>query len=95
MSVIIPLSDEPTQQVTTTVGNQQVQLNIYMRDTALYCDVSVAHVTIVAGVVCNNLTKIVRDSYLGFTGELYFYDTQGLNDPTYPGIGSRYVLVYA
>jgi hypothetical protein len=95
MTVLIPLTDVATQQVSVTVANQQCQINIYTRDAALYCDLYVAHTPIITGVRCLNLTKIVRDTYLGFTGDIYFYDTQGVSDPSYPGLGSRYQLVYS
>jgi hypothetical protein len=36
----------------------------------------------------------VRDLYLGFSGDLFFADTQGTNDPYYTDLGTRYLLVY-
>ena len=52
---------------------------------------------IVCGVLCENLNRIVRSLYLGFSGDFVFFDTQGGNDPQdpiYTGLGSRFVLVY-
>ena len=45
-------------------------------------------------MLCENLNVIVRDAYLGFIGDLAFYDTQGDTAPVYTGLGSRYVLEY-
>lgn len=36
---------------------------------------------VVGGVVAHHATRIVRDTYLGFVGDLAFYDTQGEEDP--------------
>jgi hypothetical protein len=36
----------------------------------------------------------VRDEYLGFIGDLAFFDTQGMTDPDWTGLGSRYILGY-
>jgi hypothetical protein len=37
---------------------------------------------------------MVRETYLGFIGDLSFTDTQGTSDPVYTGLGSRFVLLY-
>ena len=49
---------------------------------------------VIAGRYCNDRVGLVRQAYLGFTGWLYFVDTQGGDDPYYTGLGSRYILVY-
>lgn len=36
---------------------------------------------VVGGVICLNNTRIVRNTYFGFIGDLSFYDTQGNYDP--------------
>ena len=91
---IIPLIDQPSQTVYITLNNQICQIDIFVKSTGTYCNVTVAATILISGVICQNLNHIVRDSYLGFIGDLCFLDTQGLNDPTYPGLGSRYQLVY-
>jgi len=57
-------------------------------------DVLVGGTTIISGVICENLNRIVRDAYLGFSGDFAWYDTQGTSDPVYTGIGTRFVLLY-
>ena len=49
---------------------------------------------IIAGVLCQNLNRIVRSLYLGFVGDFMFNDNQGDTDPVYTGFGGRYQLVY-
>lgn len=60
----------------------------------MFMDVYVGTTLIIAGVQCENLNRIVRDSYLGFQGDFAFRDTQGDTDPYYTGLGTRYRLLY-
>ena len=94
MAQIVPLQAVPSQALTITLGGQAVQVNVYQKNTGLFCDVLVSNVAVVAGVICENLNRIVRDAYLGFIGDLIFMDTQGSSDPTYQGLGVRFVLFY-
>jgi len=91
---IIPVQDVPAQTFDILLGGQQCTINIYQKSTGLYLDVSETGVPVVAGVACQNLNRIVRDEYLGFTGDLIWQDTQGSSDPTSPGLGARYQLYY-
>jgi Concanavalin A-like lectin/glucanases superfamily/SPRY domain len=61
---------------------------------ALYLDLLVNDVPLVTGVVCQNLNRLVRLAYLGFTGDLIWQDTHGSSDPVSPGLGTRYQLCY-
>jgi hypothetical protein len=91
---IIPLQALPNQTVTVGLGAQNCQINVYTRIGALYLDLYVNNVLIIAGVVCENLNRIVRSLYLGFAGDLAFIDNQGSTDPVYNGLGTRYSLAY-
>jgi hypothetical protein len=105
---VVPLSAVPSQSLTANLGNQICQINVYQKEfwtdnneagtlaqiTPMFLDLYVNNSLIIGGVLCLNGTLIVRDTYLGFTGDLAFYDTQGTNDPTYDGLGTRYFLVY-
>jgi hypothetical protein len=91
---IVPLNKTPSQTLTTGLNGQTCQLNVYQSFFGLFMDVYVNNTLIIAGVLCLNLNRIVRDLYLGFSGDFVFVDTQGTTDPTYAGLGSRYQLVY-
>lgn len=91
---IIPLQPLPSQIIQVYLGPQVCQLNVYQKSTGMFMDVLVDNVLIIGGVLCLNLNKIVRSAYLGFIGDLAFMDLQGKTDPTYLGLGSRYVLAY-
>ena len=73
----------------------------------VFLDLFVDNEQVIAGVLCLNENYIVRNTYLGFIGDLFFTDTQdtttvGSNgavsstglDPQAGGLGSRWQLVY-
>ena len=91
---VIPLNAVPSQIVNVTLNNQACTINIYQYDWGLYVDLYVNGVLIIGGVIALNANLIVRDAYLGFQGDLAFYDTQGLTDPVFTGLGAQYQLVY-
>ena len=91
---IIPISNVASQSFTILLGQQNCQLNIYQLSTGLYCDLVANNNIIVSTMLCLNLVGLVRGAYLGFAGQLFFYDTQGTNDPDYSGLGGKYKLLY-
>lgn len=94
MAQIVPLRPLPRQNLQCQLGTQNVVLNIYQFQVGLFIDVYVGSELIVGGVIALNQNRIVRETYLGFVGDLAFVDTQGDQDPVYTGLGSRYVLTY-
>lgn len=94
MTLLIPINDKFSQTISVVLSNQSCQINIYQKATGLFCDLYVNSVLIIGGVICENMNVIVRDTYLGFVGDLMFYDTQGKDDPSSPGLGTRFVLLY-
>jgi hypothetical protein len=92
--LVIPLRPIPSQIISVSLSGQPVQIKIYQKMFGLFVDVSVSNQLIIGGVIARNLVKIVRSTYLGFIGDLFFNDGQGTSDPTYTGLGSRYSLIY-
>jgi hypothetical protein len=92
---IVPIIDSYSQTLTITLGGQSCRIDLKTRSTGLYCDLYVNDTLIIGGVVCRNLKKIVINGYLGFVGDLLFSDMQGVDDPSSPGLGTRYLLMYA
>lgn len=98
----IPLQAEPSQIVNVVLANQPCTIDVYQKDTGLFLDLYVNSGLIIGGVACRYWTRMVRNIYLGFAGDLAWLDTQGVPgsqvnpplDPTYDGIGSRYFLMY-
>jgi hypothetical protein len=95
----IPLRAVPSQTLSVQLGNQSCQINVFQRFFGLFIDLYSNNDLIVAGVQCENMNRIVRNGYFGFSGDLTFYDQQtddnGLGlDPEYRGLGDRYLLIY-
>ena len=97
--LIVPTQPVPNQTLRVLLDGQATQLDIYQKATGLFIDVFVNDVLIIGGVICENLNRIVRSLYLGFSGDLAFIDNlTGQNgvgtDPIYTGLGTRYSLAY-
>jgi hypothetical protein len=91
---IIPLQATANQTVNVGLSQQACTLHIYQKAFGLYMDVYANGILIIGGVACLNANTIVRDAYLGFIGDLAFWDTQGASDPDYTGLGGRFLLFY-
>ncbi len=104
---IVPLQAVASQTVSVTLGAQPCTISVYQKVisvqdttgaiptvTPLFLDLYINGVLTVGGCLCRNTVKLVRDAYLGFVGDLVFYDTEGDADPVYTGLGSRFILVY-
>lgn len=90
----IPIADLPSQILSITLGGQSCRLRIFQRGTSLFMDVYVNDAIIVLGSLCLNGVRVVRSAYLGFIGDLTFWDQQGVDDPLSPGLGTRFLLAY-
>lgn len=91
---MIPLRAVNSQVLTVTLAQQRARLKVYQKTTGLFMDVYVNDALIIGGVISEDRNRIVRDKYLGFIGDLAFYDTQGTSDPVASGLGARYRLLY-
>lgn len=91
---IVPTQAVASQTLQVQLGGQACVLNIYEKRYGLFMDVYLGSTLVIGGVICWNLNRIVRDSYLGFIGDFVIGDTQGTSDPDYTGLGSRYQLAY-
>lgn len=90
----IPLLDTYAQSFKVTLGGQPCQIELAQKSTGMFLSLSINDAPIVTGVACRNMTRMVRSDYLGFVGDLAFLDTQGNEDPSSPGLGTRFVLQY-
>lgn len=90
----VPLQPVPSQLTRVVLGGQNCQINLYQKDEGLFVDVNVDGSDFVDCVIARNLVALVCREYLGFIGNLLFVDTQGVDDPNYSALGSRWNLVY-
>ena len=96
MTQIVPLNAVPAQRLSITLGGQVCQIVVYQKDQGLFLDLYVDDAAIITGVICQNQNRIVRYAYLGFSGDLVFFDTdtQNPSDPDFSGLGDRFQLAY-
>ena len=90
----IPLVATPSQTLTVQLGAQPCRIDVRQRRTGLFVDLYVQDVPVRLGVKALDRTKLVRDAYLDFVGDLYFVDTQGADDPDYTGLGGRFLFIW-
>ena len=91
---IVPLSAVPSQTTAIVLSSQNCRINIYQKSTGVFFDLYVDDEPVCLAVMCLDRNLLVRDAYLGFSGDFSFVDVQGTNDPDYTGFGSRYLLNY-
>jgi hypothetical protein len=91
----IPIQPVPSQLVLCVLGGQNCQIAIYQKGSRVYVDLNSNGSNMCLAALAHNLVPLdACNSYDGFQGNLFFIDTQGLDDPQYTGMGSRWVLVY-
>lgn len=93
-AVLVPVQALASQSLQVYLGGQNVTLVIYQRRYGLFVDLYLDNAIVRRGMEALNLVKIVRDPYLGFIGNLYFYDLEGTDNPSSALLGSRFVLLY-
>ncbi len=96
---IVDASQPTTQQNLVTEGGVALVVGTLLATDQsvlpqLYMDLIVNDVLLAASVPCLAGALIVQDAYLGFTGNLFWYDNVGQDDPQFGGIGSRWFLDY-
>lgn len=90
----VSLQSIPAQQVQVVLNLQTCAISVYVKNQCMFFDLAVNGTQIALSVQCKNLVNLVPTAYLGFSGVLFFLDTQGTDDPIYTGLGSRYQLIY-
>lgn len=94
MTQVVPVQPIPNQTLQVQLQEQACTIDLAQTAYGIFVTLHVGATPIVAGVVAENLNRIVRSAYLGFAGDLCFYDTQGAADPVFNGLGSRWQLLY-
>lgn len=92
--LLIPLTAVPAQRFSVVLAGQNCQIAVYQKTTGLYLDLLVSNTPIIQAQLCRDRVPMAALAYLGFIGELWFADTEGVSDPDYTGLGARFRLVY-
>ncbi len=90
----ITLKPLKQQKFNVILNGQQCTIRLMQRSTGMYIDLYKDSIPLLSGVKCLNGNKIVRYKYLGFSGELFFTDLSGTEDPEWSGLGERWRLWY-
>lgn len=90
----IPLQAVPAQIVSVVLAGQNCQIHVFQKSTGLFVDLSVNNNRLLSTRLARNAVPLVRHKYFGMIGDLMFLDMQGMDDPYYSGLDSRFKLVY-
>ena len=90
----ISLQPVASQQTQVVLDGQSCSISVYVKNQCMFFDLAVNGTQIIYAAQCKNLVSLVPTYYLGFTGYLIFFDTQGSDNPVYTGLGTRWVLLY-
>lgn len=92
----VPVQAIPNQTFDTLLAGQACTIRLVQRRTGLFMDLTVnnAPEPMLAGIICRNNQRIVINAYFGFIGDFKVVDTEGNSDPTYDGLGTRFLLIY-
>src|ERR1700680_5102847 len=90
----IALQPVPSQTLNVVLAGQYCQISVYTTDLGLFLDLSIDGTAIATGNLCQDRNLLLTKVYLGFVGQLYFADVQGVGDPVYTGLGTRFLLFY-
>jgi len=91
----VPLAAVPSQTLSIVLAGQNCDIALTTLSTGLYFSLTADGNVIVRTMVCRNLARLLLDrGYRGFVGDFVFVDSQGVDDPVYTGLGTRWLLIY-
>ena len=93
---IIPLQAVPSQSFTVALNGQSCQIDLQQTNYGLFMNfwLNNPSAPTVAGILCQDRNKLIRNSYFGFSGDLAFVDQLTSSDPYYTGLGTQFLLYY-
>ena len=94
MVQVVPLSPVAFQALEVPLSGHVLTLQLQQRGTGLYLSLSRDGVGLIAGLLCQDRTWLVRKSYFGLPGDLVFVATQATPAPHWLALGTPFVLMY-
>lgn len=92
---LVPTQPLPSQVFNVILEGQSITVTLRQLASGLFMNIQLNGVQMLGLVVCQNLNRIVRNSYFGMAGDFIFYDENGTNlDPYFTGLGSQFSLYY-
>lgn len=92
--IVVPLIATPSQDLKIVLGGQSCDISVAQKGEHVYLSLTLPAGSVLNTMMCRNEVLLVRETYLGFVGDLAFIDLQGETDPYWDGLGTRYILVY-
>lgn len=89
--IVIPLKPVPSQTLQVTLDTQDARITVRTIGDLMYFSLEGVAVT---RLIRDRVRQLIDSKYHGFRGDFAFVDTQGTDDPIYPGLGDRWKLVY-
>lgn len=91
----VPVQSVPNQTLAVTVARQSAQIVLRQMEGALYFSLTSGGEAIVTTRICRDRQRILLGAgYRPFTGDFAFVDQQGVSDPSYETLGTRFILYY-
>lgn len=96
MSAEIPLAPVPSQTLGIVLGGQNCALAVFQRDDTIFLSLVADGTSILTTKACRTDVRLLLSTpYLGFVGDLVVVDTQNRGEqPSFEGLGTRWVLLY-
>lgn len=67
---------------------------VYAEVDPVFLNLRINDALVLGGALARNNVKILRNPYFSLVGDLSFTDTEGDEDPQWPGLGTRWLLLY-
>jgi hypothetical protein len=93
--ILVPLAAVPSQSLSIQLGGQPCQITVRTLGTSLYFSLLINDEPIVQSRICRNRQRLLLDArYKGFVGDFMFIDTFEDEQPSFPGLGTRWFFFY-
>lgn len=95
MILQIPLSKIPNQIVAVDLEEKHCVFEFITRGDKMYANkITIDDEVKARGIACLNRNNLFNFFSSGLSGELYFFDMNGSQEPKYYGLNSRWLLLY-
>lgn len=91
--ILISVTPQPAQRFSVVLNGQNCVILLYTRGEHMYLDLDVDDSPVIRGAICHDRQNVLRFRN-SFKGGLTFVDTDGVEDPEYYGLGSRWKFCY-
>lgn len=95
LATIPTIAGIPAQAIATQLLGKSIGITLAQKATGLFADVVMNGKPLATGVLCRDAARIISGSYLGFPGDLAFFDMEGALDPSFADLGSRFKLMWS